>query len=44
MIVNQQSLRGIYVGFNTLFNKALEGVTPLYTEICLLYTSPSPRD
>ena len=29
MIVNQQSLRGIYVGFNTLFNKAFEEVTPL---------------
>ena len=29
MIVNQQSLRGIYVGFNTLFNRAFEGVTPL---------------
>ena len=28
MIVNQQSLRGIYVGFNTLFNRAFEGVTP----------------
>mgnify|MGYP000816359494 CR=1 FL=1 len=37
MIVNQQSLRGIYVGFNTLFNKAFEEVAPLYT--CLLYTS-----
>ena len=52
MIVNPQNLRGIYVGFNTLFNKALTTVDPLYKQIatvtpsttCLLYTSPSPRD
>lgn len=44
MIVNQQTLRGIYVGFNTLFNKALEGVTPLYTEIATVTPRPrSPR-
>lgn len=30
MIVNPQTLRGIYVAFNTLFNKALEEVKPLY--------------
>lgn len=42
MIVNQQSLRGIYVGFNTLFNKAFEGVTPLYTEIATV--TPSTTD
>ena len=29
MIVNQQSLRGIYVGFNTLFNKAFEEVAQI---------------
>lgn len=42
MIVNQQSLRGIYVGFNTLFNRAFEGVTPLYTQIAT--TTPSTTD
>lgn len=42
MIVNQQTLRGIYVGFNTLFNKAFEGVTPLYTEIATV--TPSTTD
>ena len=31
MIVNPQNLRGIYVGFNTLFNRALTTVNPLYT-------------
>lgn len=33
MIINPQTLRGIYMGFNTLFNKAFEGVTPMYTEV-----------
>ena len=42
MIVNQQSLRGIYVGFNTLFNKALEEVAPLYTEVATV--TPSTTD
>ncbi len=35
-------LRGIYVGFNTLFNRAFEGVTPLYTQIAT--TTPSTTD
>lgn len=30
MLINAQTLRGIYVGFNTIFNKALETVKPLY--------------
>ena len=42
MIVNQQSLRGIYVGFNTLFNKAFEEVAPLYTEVATV--TPSTTD
>ena len=42
MIVNQQSLRGIYVGFNTLFNKAFEEVTPIYTEVATV--TPSTTD
>lgn len=42
MIVNPQTLRGIYVGFNTLFNKALTTVTPLYTEVATV--TPSTTD
>ena len=42
MIVNQQSLRGIYVGFNTLFNKAFEEVAPIYTEVATI--TPSTTD
>ena len=42
MIVNQQSLRGIYVGFNTLFNKSFEEVAPLYTEVATV--TPSTTD
>ncbi len=42
MIVNQQSLRGIYVGFNTLFNKAFKEVAPLYTEVATV--TPSTTD
>ena len=42
MIVNPQTLRGIYVGFNTLFNKALTTVAPLYTEVATV--TPSTTD
>ena len=42
MIVNPQNLRGIYVGFNTLFNRALTTVTPLYTEVATV--TPSTTD
>ena len=28
MIITPQSLRGIYIGFNTIFNKALEEAKP----------------
>ena len=42
MIVNPQTLRGIYVAFNTLFNKAFEGETPLYEKIATI--SPSTTD
>jgi len=33
MIVNAQTLRGIYIAFNTLFNKAFEGQKPTYQRI-----------
>ena len=42
MIVNPQNLRGIYVGFNTLFNKALTTVEPLYKQIATV--TPSTTD
>ena len=42
MIVNSQNLRGIYVGFNTLFNKALDTVDPLYKLIATV--TPSTTD
>lgn len=42
MIVNQQTLRGIYLGFNTLFNRAFEEEKPLYTEIATV--TPSTTD
>ena len=42
MIINQQTLRGIYLGFNTLFNRAFEEEKPLYTEIATV--TPSTTD
>lgn len=42
MIVNPQGLRGIYIAFNTLFNKAFEGETPLYEKIATI--TPSTTD
>lgn len=42
MIVNPQNLRGIYIGFNTLFNKALTTVDPLYKQIATV--TPSATD
>lgn len=42
MIVNPQTLRGIYVGFNTLFNKAFQAENPLYQQIATI--TPSTTD
>ncbi len=42
MIITPQSLRGIYIGFNTIFNKALEEAKPLYTEVATI--TPSATD
>lgn len=42
MIVNPQNLRSIYIGFNTLFNKALTTVDPLYKQIATV--TPSTTD
>lgn len=42
MIINPQTLRGIYVAFNTLFNKAFSEVEPLYDKIATV--TPSTTD
>ena len=44
MIINPQTLRGIYMGFNTLFNKAFEGVTPMYTEVAMVTPSTTAAE
>lgn len=42
MIINGPNLRGIYVGYNTIFNKAFAEHTPLYKEIAM--ETPSTTD
>lgn len=42
MIITPQALRGIYVGFNTLFNKAFSEVSPQYTRVATV--CPSTTD
>lgn len=42
MIINTQNLRGIYIGFNTLFSKAFEDVKPLHDKIATV--TPSTTD
>ena len=42
MIVNAQNLRGIFVGFNTLFNKAFAEQQPTYQKIATV--TPSTTD
>ena len=44
MIVNPQTLRGIYVAFNTLFNKALTEVDPLYKQIATITPSTTEAE
>ena len=39
MIVNQQSLQGLYVGFSTLFNKAFTSYKPTWEKIATKVTS-----
>lgn len=39
MIVNQQSLRGIFTGFKTIFNKAFEETKPLYDRVATVVPS-----
>ena len=42
MIINGPNLRGIYVGYNTIFNKAFAEHAPLYKEIAM--ETPSTTD
>lgn len=42
MIINSQSMRGVYVGFNTLFNKALAETAPLVDKVATI--TPSTTD
>ena len=44
MIITPQSLRGIYIGFNTIFNKALEEAKPLYTEVATVTPSTTESE
>ena len=44
MVINPQTLRGIYVAFNTIFNKALTEVQPLYTEIASVIPSTTDSE
>ena len=44
MIINPQNLRGIYTAFNTIFNKALTEVQPLYTEIATVVPSTTDSE
>lgn len=44
MIVNAQNLRGIYVAFNTLFNKAFEGQKPTYQRIATVVPSTTESE
>ncbi len=42
MVINPQTLRGIHVGFNTLFNKEFQAQKPIYEQIATV--TPSTTD
>ena len=44
MIINPQALRGIYVGFNTLFNKAFAEQTPIYQRVATVVPSTTDAE
>ena len=44
MVINQQSLRGIYVGFSTLFNKAFESQKPSYERVATVVPSTTDAE
>lgn len=44
MLINGQNLRGIYVGFNTLFNKAYSDAAPSYEQIATVVPSTTDTE
>ena len=44
VFIPKQSIRGVSVTFVSHFGASLGLAKPIYLNICLLYTSPSPRD
>lgn len=44
MIVNSATLNGIYVGFNTVFNRAFEAQKPRYTQIATVVPSTTDAE
>lgn len=44
MIISPQTIRGIYVGFNTLFNKAFAESTPQYTQVATVCPSTTSEE
>lgn len=44
MIINPQNLRGIYIAFNTLFNKAFEGQKPNYEKVATVVPSTTDSE
>ncbi len=44
MVVNGANLRGIYTGFNTIFNKAFSEVEPLYKQVATVVPSTTDTE
>lgn len=44
MVINGANLRGIYTGFNTIFNKAFSEVTPMYKQVATVVPSTTDTE
>lgn len=44
MVINPQTLRGVFVGYNTLFNKAFAEQTPLYQRVATVVPSTTDAE
>lgn len=44
MIINQLALRGIFVGFNTIFNKVFDAQTPLWSKVATRVPSSTSEE
>lgn len=44
MTINMQTLKGVFVGFNTLFTKAFTDVTPTYTQVATVVPSTTESE